>query len=180
MKKLLLVVDYQNDFVNGALGFDGAEKLEPGIFAAVENTLASGGYVLFTRDTHPKNYLETREGKFLPLPHCVEGTEGHQLFGRLHSFETSPRERTKIINKETFGSKDITDAVTALCGGEPDAIDVCGLVTDICVITNTLILHSHFLNTEIRVLGALIGSGDTEKAQKALDVLRGMGIEITA
>lgn len=178
MKKLLVVIDYQNDFVNGALGFSGAEALEPGILRAVQSTLDEGGYVLFTRDTHQANYLDTREGHFLPVPHCIEGTPGYRLFGGLAAYEDSPRPHTVIVNKATFGSIDIVPEACRLCGGEPDLIQICGVVTDICVITNALILHTHFLGTDIQILKPLIGSGDTVKAAKALDVLAGMGFAL--
>lgn len=178
MKKLLVVVDYQKDFVDGALGFAGAEKLEPGILAAVEETLAAGGYVLFTRDTHQDDYMETREGGFLPVPHCIAGQTGHQLYGGLRRYEAEPQPRTAFVDKPTFGSANIVAAVRDLCGGAPDAIDVCGVVTDICVITNTLLLHTGFPQAQVRVLGALCGSGNRENAQKALDVLAGMGISV--
>ena len=176
MKKLLVVVDYQKDFVDGALGFAGAEKLEAGILRAVENTLAAGGYVLFTRDTHGADYLNTREGRFLPVPHCIAGTPGHRLYGGLARYEETPPPRTALLDKPTFGSADIAAAAAALCGGRPDAIEVCGVVTDICVITNALLLHTAFLEADIRVLVPLCGSGDAKKAAQALDVLAGMGL----
>ena len=179
MKKLLVVIDYQNDFVNGALGFDGAEDLEPGIYAAAQQTLAEDGYVLFTRDTHPAEYLKTREGKHLPVPHCIEGTEGHALFGRLHAFEETPHPHTMLLDKFTFGSPDIGQRATELCSGAPDIVDVCGVVTDICVLSNTLALHASLPGSQIRVLGPLCGSGNKEAAQKAIDLLQGMGIEVT-
>lgn len=176
MKKLLVVVDYQNDFVSGALGFDGAEKLEPGIVLAVEQTLAEGGFVLFTRDTHQADYLNTREGQYLPVPHCMKGQAGHQLFGRLHGYEVELPTRTGLVDKPTFGSPDIVQAAQDLCGGPPDLIELCGVVTDICVVANALVLHTGFPRAAVRVLGGLCGSGNRENAQKALDVLAGMGI----
>lgn len=179
MKKLLVVIDYQNDFVNGTLGFDDAEKLEPAIYEAVQQTLAEGDYVLFTRDTHPEEYLETREGKHLPVPHCIAGTNGHALFGRLHSFEETPQPHTMLLDKFTFGSPDIGQRAIELCNGAPDIVEVCGVVTDICVISNTLALHAWLPQAQIRVLGSLCGSGNKEAAQKAIDLLGGMGIEVT-
>ncbi|MDL2327037.1 cysteine hydrolase [Ruminococcaceae bacterium OttesenSCG-928-A11] len=176
MKKLLVVIDYQNDFVSGALGFEGAEKLEPGIIAAVEATVAAGGKVLITRDTHEKDYLETREGRFLPVPHCVRGTAGHQLYGGLHRYEQASMPGTMVIDKATFGSQTIAEAARALCGGDPDEITVCGVATDICVVTNTLILHTAFLGTAIRVDRALCGSGNKAGEAAALALLEGMGI----
>lgn len=178
MANLLAVVDYQNDFVNGALGFAGAELLEPGIMARIRQTLAQGDFVLFTRDTHPQGYLQTREGAFLPLPHCIQGTHGHQLYGQLHSYEVNPQPHTLIIDKPTFGCANIGAEAIRLCGGEPEVVDLCGLVTDICVVANAIILHTQLPHARIRVLQPLVGSGNERGAQCALELLQGMGIEI--
>lgn len=181
MKKLLVVVDYQNDFVNGALGFAGAERLEPGILAAVRDTLAGGGYVLFTRDTHDgaEGYLQTREGGYLPVPHCAAGTEGHALFGGLHTYEENPQPHTLVLDKPTFGCAGISAAAQELCGGEPDEVELCGVVTDICVIANAILLHTGLPGAHIRILSGLCGSGSTEGAAAALRVMAGMGMEIS-
>ncbi len=180
MKKLLVVVDYQKDFVDGALGFAGAERLEPGIVRAVERTMAEGGFVLFTRDTHPENYHATREGRFLPVAHCIAGSEGHQLYGGLHAYETGLRERVRVVDKPTFGCAGIGAAAAELCGGAPAVVELCGLVTDICVIANAILLHSALPEAEIRVLEGLVGSGNEASARAALAVMAGMGIEIEA
>ncbi|MGD9560603.1 MAG: cysteine hydrolase family protein [Oscillospiraceae bacterium] len=179
MKQLLVVVDYQNDFVSGALGFPGAEKLEAGIVEAVEATLAQGGFVLFTRDTHAPDYLSTREGAHLPIPHCIKGEAGHALYGRLHAYEQGTPPHTLVLDKPTFGSPDIAQATERLCGGAPDAIALCGLVTDICVLANAILLHTAFPTARVEVLAALSGSGNAEGHQKALDLLAGMGVSIT-
>lgn len=177
MKKLLVVVDYQNDFVCGTLGFAGAESYEKPILAAIESTLAKGGYVLFTRDTHPEQYLQTREGHHLPVPHCIEGSEGHSLYGGLRRYEASPPARTALLDKPTFGSPDIGPKAHQLCGADPDEITLCGLVTDICVLANAILLHSWFPHSVIRVPQDLTGSGIVQNAAAALRLLRGMGID---
>ena len=81
MKELLVVIDYQNDFVNGALGFEGAEKLDGPIVEKIREYCRRGADVIFTRDTHRENYLETQEGRRLPVVHCIEGSHGHKIFG---------------------------------------------------------------------------------------------------
>ena len=86
MKKILVVIDYQKDFVDGALGFKKAETLEEGIYNKGKENLAKGNKVVFTYDTHFDNYLETKEGKHLPVPHCYLDTDGHELYGRLKEF----------------------------------------------------------------------------------------------
>ncbi len=179
MKKLLVVVDYQNDFVSGALGFQAAEMLEKGIQTAVEDCLAAGGYVLFTRDCHPENYLETREGQHLPVPHCIQGQLGHALYGSLHQYETGAWPHVALLDKPTFGSPDIGGAVKDLCEGPPEEIELCGLVTDICVVANAILLHSFFPLARVRVRQALVGTANAVGGQAALTVLRGMGIEVS-
>lgn len=179
MKRLLVVVDYQKDFVDSALGFEGAEKLEQGIWDMVETTLSEGGYVLFTRDTHDENYLQTREGSYLPVPHCVKGTAGHSLFGRLSAFEDIKQHNVTIVDKETFGSKTIGAEAESLCGGSPDEVCLCGLVTDICVVSNAIILHTAFPGAKIRVIENLVSSANSGGAAAAITVMRGLGIEVS-
>ncbi|MBQ9013902.1 MAG: isochorismatase family protein, partial [Bacilli bacterium] len=101
MKKLLVVIDYQNDFVNGALGFKKAEELEAGIYDKVKKYLSEGYNVVFTYDTHTNEYLNTREGKNLPISHCVINTKGHELYGRLIEFKDNIN--TIHINIDSFG-----------------------------------------------------------------------------
>ncbi len=179
MRKLLVVVDYQNDFVDGALGFKGAEKLETGILHRVEETLRDGGYVLFTRDTHPKEYLETREGKFLPIPHCVEGETGHALYGALVHYQSKQVTNVALVDKPLFSVPQVAQAAQALCGGAPSEIELCGLVTDICVLANAILLHAYFPLAQIRVLENLVGTGNEAGGRAAVQVLRGMGIEVS-
>ena len=104
MNRYLFVIDYQNDFVDGALGFPGAEKLDAGIAAKVR---AYGqGRVLFTRDTHFENYMDTQEGKNLPVMHCIKDTPGWQIHPQLEALRKTP-----AIDKITFGSKDLVDVL---------------------------------------------------------------------
>lgn len=103
MRELLVVIDYQNDFVTGALGNPAAAALEPGIAARVAAQLERGGRVLFTRDTHGTDYLNTREGRFLPVAHCIKGSQGWGLYGALSQYETGVRDGVSIVDKPTFG-----------------------------------------------------------------------------
>ena len=175
MKKLLVVVDYQNDFVTGALGNPAAQALEGGIVAKVQEYEREGGYVLFTRDTHPENYLETREGTFLPVPHCIRGSEGWHLYGKLAVYEQQERKQVMIVDKPTFGCAALPGQVLTLCGGAPDEIAICGVVTDICVLSNAVMLHSHFLNAPVSICGTLCAAATEEGHQRALALLAGMG-----
>lgn len=178
MTKLLVVVDYQNDFVCGSLGFPEAKTLEPGIQNAVEACLAGGGYVLFTRDCHPASYLETREGKHLPVPHCIQGEAGHALYGSLHQYEMQALPRVAVLDKPTFGSPEIGEAAEKLCGGPPDEIELCGLVTDICVVANAILLHSFFPLAQVSVREALVSSANAAGSEAALTLMRGMGMAV--
>lgn len=178
MKKLLVVVDYQTDFVTGSLANPAAQALEPGIAARVRAYLEEGQYVLFTRDTHGEDYLTTREGRFLPVPHCVRGTPGWHLYGSLAQYEEGPRAKTAVVDKPVFGSAALPDAVRALCSGEPEHIELCGVVTDICVISNAVVLHSSFLNAAISVQSGLCAAMTPEAHERALDVLAGMGYAV--
>lgn len=178
MSKLLVVVDYQKDFVDGALGYPGAETLEGPLYDKVQAALAEGWKVIFTRDTHAPAYLDTREGRFLPVPHCIEGSEGWQLFGKLAEFEAAGNEAIAFVDKPTFGSMELPKAAKALCGGEPEEIALCGVVTNICVVSNAVVLHSAFLSSTITVLKDLCGTGDNAMGQKALDLLAGMGYNV--
>ena len=178
MSKLLIVVDYQNDFVAGALGFEAARALEDPIADMVKQVLAEGGRVLFTRDTHQPDYLNTREGKFLPVPHCIKGTDGWHLYGRLAAYESITLPGITILDKPTFGSAQIAPASRTLCGGDPEQILICGVVTNICVVSNAIVLHTNFLNSRITVLQDLCAAPDPADHQNALRLLAGMGYHI--
>lgn len=178
-KDVLIVIDYQNDFVNGALANPAAEKLADAIEAKVREYREADKPVIFTKDTHLDNYLETREGKFLPVPHCIRGTEGWSLYGNLADYEEGVQDGVAFVEKATFGSPALPAAVRLLCGGsDPDRIELCGVVTDICVVSNAILLHSEFLNTEIAVNSALCAAMTPEGQDRALALLAGMGYTI--
>ena len=134
-KKLLVVVDYQNDFVDGALGFEKATKIAPYIISLVKKYEEEGEDVWFTKDTHFNNYLETQEGKNLPVPHCISQTKGHELYGELQSLS---RNHT-VIEKNTFPSLMLANLLKDTAYEE---VRVVGVVTDICVISNCIMIKS--------------------------------------
>lgn len=176
MKKILVVVDYQKDFVDGALGFPKAKELEVGIYTKVNSYLDEGNTVIFTYDTHEENYLQTREGKNLPIVHCIDKTEGHDLYGRLKEFKN--RKNTIHINKASFGI-DPTDMIMLRDKlGEIDDIEIVGVVTDICVISNVVTFQSTFVNATITVDSNLCASFNDEKHKKALDVMESIQAKI--
>lgn len=177
MKKLLVVVDYQKDFVNGALGFKKAETLEEGIYNKVKKYLNNGDKVLFTYDTHFENYLETREGKSLPVPHCYINTEGHELYGRLKEFVGV--KNTFHYNKSAFGiaPKDMLKIVSEI-GEDLDEIELVGVVTNMCVISNVVTFQSQYINANLVVDGTLCASFDDSLHDKALDVIEALSVKV--
>ncbi len=174
MSKLLVVVDYQNDFVDGSLGFPGAEKLDEGIAAKVMN---HDGPVIYTLDTHPDNYLDTREGRALPVDHCIKGTEGWEVFGKTK--KALAQVGAKGLEKRSFGLSPQELAVlkdeffTNECFAE---IELVGLVTNICVISNAVIFQAAYPEAQIVVDGSLCASFDPELHEKTLDVLAGLQV----
>ena len=174
MNRYLFVIDYQNDFVDGALGFPGAEKLDEKIAAKVR---AYGpGRVLFTRDTHFDHYLTTREGKNLPVLHCVKGTHGWQVYGK--TAKALEEVGAKAIDKLVFGM-DVTDPATAaVLPEEAEEIELVGLVSNICVVSNAAVLQSRYPEATILVDAACTDSFDKELHEKVLDVLAGFQVKV--
>ena len=174
MERYLFVIDYQNDFVDGALGFPGAETLDAGIAAKVR---AYGeGHVLFTRDTHFENYLDTREGKLLPVTHCLKGTKGWELYGETAAAVAEVN--APAIDKLVFGM-DVTDPATAAVLPEhADEIELVGLVSNICVISNACVLQAKYPEARIIVDASLTASMDPVMHEKVLDVLEGFQVKV--
>ena len=174
MDRYLFVIDYQKDFVDGALGFPGAEKLDAKIAAKVR---AYGkDRVLFTRDTHFENYLSTREGRNLPVLHCIKDTPGWQVYGEtaLALAEVD----AKAIDKLVFGM-DISDPVIAAVLPErADEIELVGLVSNICVVSNAAVLQSKYPEATIIVDAACTDSFDKGLHEKVLDVLAGFQVRV--
>ena len=174
MNHYLFVIDYQNDFVDGALGFPGAEKLDAKI---ADKIRAYGkGHVLFTRDTHFDNYLNTREGKNLPVVHCVKGTHGWQVYGQ--TAKALEEVGAAAIDKLVFGM-DVTDPATAAVLPErADEIELVGLVSNICVVSNAVVLQSKYPEANIIVDADCTDSFDKVLHEKVLDVLEGFQVNV--
>lgn len=166
--KLLIIVDYQNDFVNGALGFPGAEKLDDKIVAAIP------GYdqIVYTLDTHGSDYLKTMEGKMLPVPHCLKGTNGHDVYGKV---KDHLKDAAMVFEKSTFPSIELANWLKE----HPfDEVDLAGLVSHICVISNAVMVKSALPNAIITVRKDLTDSYDKTLEAEAFDTLRGLQIEV--
>lgn len=174
MERYLFVIDYQNDFVDGALGFPGAEKLDGKIAEKIRSY--GKGHVLFTRDTHFDNYLETREGRNLPVVHCVKGSTGWQVYGE--TARALEEVEAPAIDKLVFGM-DVTDhAAAAVLPERADEIELVGLVSNICVVSNAVVLQSRYPEATILVDAQCTDSFDKGLHEKVLDVLEGLQVKV--
>lgn len=172
MKKCLIVVDYQNDFVSGSLGFSGAEELESRIIRKIKQYRENGDEIMFTFDTHDEGYLNTQEGRKLPVAHCLKGTDGHRLYGKLADMIC---ETDKQFHKDTFGSDGL---YMYLKENMFTGIELVGLVSNICVITNAILAKTAQSETPITVDAKCTASHDSKLNQAALDVMEGLQINI--
>ena len=161
MKKILIAVDLQNDFVSGALGTAEAEAIVP---RAAEKIRRHEGPVLVTMDTHGEDYLSTAEGKKLPVVHCVRGTPGWELDERIR--EALAGKDAVILEKPTFGSTGLPEAVIRAAAGEDFTLEIFGLCTDICVVSNALLLKAFFPETPV-ALDAAASAGVTPALHEA-------------
>ena len=146
MKNFLIVVDMQKDFVDGALGTKEAVAIVP---AAVKKINAFNGEIIVTYDTHVENYIETSEGKNLPVPHCIKGTDGWQLDKNIAS--ALEKKSYIAVEKPTFGSVNLPEIIKEKANSEAFSIELIGLCTDICVVSNALLLKANFPEAEICV-----------------------------
>lgn len=161
---VLLVIDMQNDFINGALGSKAAESIVEGIYNKVKGFK---GKVFFTRDTHNSDYLETEEGKNLPLEHCIKGTKGWEICDKLLPFVGEGS-----FDKPSFGAKNLAQYLLDLDSSEKiESITLVGLCTDICVITNALLMKSFFPNTPIYVESSLCAGVSSVSHKRALEAM---------
>ncbi|MDD2980701.1 MAG: cysteine hydrolase [Hespellia sp.] len=171
--KLLIVVDMQNDFIGGALGTKEAQKILPDV---VEKIKTFEGPVLFTQDTHEKNYLETQEGKKLPVEHCIRETEGWKLHPEIAALVG---DEENIIKKPTFGSAEMAAMLGMMSEKfEIESITLIGLCTDICVISNAMTLKAFLPEVPIIVDSKCCAGVTPESHENALRAMRACQIEI--
>ena len=172
---ILIVVDMQNDFVSGALGTREAVDIVPRVAERVAAGADLGETILFTRDTHEENYLETREGRALPVPHCIRGTEGWEIVPQLREYAAgfSP------VDKPTFGSTALAQMLSAINQGTPvEKITLVGLCTDICVISNALLLKAFMPETDIIVDASCCAGVTPESHKNALAAMKACQITV--
>ncbi|MBQ7380253.1 MAG: cysteine hydrolase [Clostridia bacterium] len=160
--KILIVVDMQKDFIDGALGTAEAVSIVPAVKELIKGF---EGTVYFTRDTHYENYMSTEEGKHLPVPHCIKDTEGWQIHPELDALRT-----TTPIDKLTFGSRELV----ALLAEQKDveSITLCGLCTDICVISNALLIKAYYPEIPLYVVANACAGVTPESHQNALAAMK--------
>lgn len=165
MQNILIVVDMQNDFITGALGTKEAVSIVPKV---EEKIKAFDGRVIFTRDTHFENYMDTQEGHSLPVPHCIQGSEGWQICAQLAQLCNEPP-----VDKPTFGSNALGEMLaTADRADSIGSITLVGLCTDICVISNALLLKAFLPEVEIRVDASCCAGVTPESHNTALAAMR--------
>lgn len=173
MKKLLLVVDYQVDFVDGALGFPGAEKLDGPIAAKIAAYRAAGDQVAFTLDTHGENYLSTQEGRKLPVAHCLRGSRGWELYGETGR---GRQEGDAAIQKPAFPSLELGQWLRE---EGFDRVELVGLVSYMCVLSNAIIAKAALPEAEICIDAGCTGGPDPELHEKSLDLMEALQMTVT-
>jgi nicotinamidase/pyrazinamidase len=163
MRKVLVVIDMQNDFIDGALGTKEAQAMLPRLEAKLAREDA---LLVFTQDTHGAGYLETQEGKNLPVPHCIKPEKGWEIAPSLKPFA---EKAAAVVEKPTFGSLELPKVITGL---EPEAIELVGLCTDICVIANAMILKAAFPEIPVSVDASCCAGVTPESHENALRAMK--------
>lgn len=177
-KKILVAVDLQKDFIDGSLGTKEAQAIVPAAAAKIEAAKAEDALVIATMDTHQADYLNTREGRFLPVEHCIEGSEGWQLDTRI----AKALEGCVVVTKPSFGSTELPGLIENIFedieDGKGFEIELIGLCTDICVVSNALILKGAFPEAEMSVDAACCAGVTPEKHLAALETMHSCQIVI--
>ena len=171
MKNILIVVDMQNDFIDGALGTREAIAIVPKV---EEKIREFEGEVFFTRDTHEACYLETQEGRNLPIAHCIQATDGWPLYGKIRALK---QEEDLVFSKPTFGSLELADYLRNR-GCEYESVELAGVVTNICVISNMVITKAAMPEVPILIDAACVASNDDALDEAALKVMESMHVKV--
>ena len=175
MQDILLVIDMQTDFVDGALGTAEAVRIVPAVAARIDEAIARGEQIYFTRDTHQANYLDTQEGRKLPVIHCVQGTPGWEIVPQLKAYTQG---RT-VVDKPSFGSTRLAELLAEANEKEPiRQITLIGLCTDICVISNALLVKAQLPEVPILVDAACCAGVTPASHQNALAAMQTCQINI--
>lgn len=205
-RNILIIVDYQMDFVDGALGFESAKNLDAGIRDLAQKYIEDeSGMVICTFDTHTDNYLETQEGKKLPVPHCIHNSDGFKLYGKTGEYiyslyegvamhmgddylncivEVSPDEvpedKLYLVRKPAFGSIRLGNFLEGIvaAGNEVESITLVGVVTNMCVLSNAVVAKAACPEAEIIIKKDLVDSFDKELHSKALELMTSMQMTV--
>ena len=168
---LLIVVDMQNDFINGSLGTKEAQAIVPAVKARILEAMEDRWQVIFTKDTHSIDYLKTQEGKNLPIKHCLRGSDGWQLHPELQDLSIG----SSVFEKGSFGSLELAEYVSSL---NPDAIEVIGLCTDICVVSNALLIKAYLPEIQVKVIASCCAGVTPASHEAALTTMQMCQIKI--
>ena len=172
MRKLLLVIDVQTDFVDGALGTAEAVAIIPSVLREIAKYDKKD--VIATRDTHPDSYMASREGRYLPVPHCIKGTPGWQI----HPAIAPAIEGCKIIDKPTFGSIELCDHIVNIAKNEEIEVTLIGLCTDICVVSNAMLIKAALPEININVVADACAGVTPDTHSSALATMKMCQIDI--
>ena len=172
MRKILIVIDMQNDFIDAALGTKEALGIVENVKEKIRSYPAED--VIATMDTHGENYMDTQEGKYLPVPHCIRGSEGWQIRPDIAELLTG----AKIYEKPTFGSTAMAEDLKALSQKEEIEIELVGLCTDICVASNALLLKANMPEVKISVDASCCAGVTPKKHEAALETMRSCQIQV--
>ncbi|MBR5761083.1 MAG: cysteine hydrolase [Lachnospiraceae bacterium] len=175
MKKALVVVDMQVDFTTGALENAEAVKVIPSIVKKVNDAFEAGEDVFFTRDTHADNYMATEEGKNLPIPHCIKGTAGWEIVPELKALSEKPG--VTIVDKPVFGSVSLGELLKERASY--DEVELVGVCTDICVISNAMIVRAFLPDTHVKVDASCCAGVTVESHKNALEAMKVCQVEVT-
>ena len=165
MKKTLIVVDMQNDFIDGALGTKEAAAIVPNVKKKIQEYVAQGAEIIYTRDTHTEDYMNTNEGKNLPVPHCIKGTQGWEIADGLYV------ENCKIVDKPTFGYIGWADYAF-------EEVELIGLCTDICVVSNALMIKALFPEINVSVDASCCAGVTPQSHEAALTTMKMCQIKV--
>ena len=174
MKKVLAVIDMQNDFIDGALGTKEAQQIVGNVLSKIKSY--QGETIFATRDTHGENYLETSEGRHLPVPHCIKGSKGWEI--REEIARALEEAGAEVIDKPTFGSETLAERLYELSKEEELEIELAGLCTDICVVSNALLLKAKLPEAVIRIDASCCAGVTPESHKAALLTMKMCQVEI--
>ena len=179
MAKILVVVDMQNDFISGSLGSAEAQDIVSNVKKKIDEYRSRGDSIIFTQDTHYDNYLDTPEGKMLPIKHCIRLTDGWNIHQDL--IESMNNDEYLVIEKPTFGSINLMWELEDMiedCAEEDTELEFVGLCTDICVVSNVLLAKAYYPDLKITVDASCCAGATPEKHKAALEIMKSCQIEI--